>query len=247
MRQVLLGIALLSISCGSKSPPPEQATPPAEPAEPAGPAEAAGPTEAEPDTPVAAACKNLVALHAKTPCEPLTRSNFVPENCEKDLDSAKVPPQFRANFDSMLGCVAEAGSCRAFETCMKSFAEAAASQAASGRTCGEARFGQINLDADQAAKRYGQGVTKLSAAPTSMDQPIEVCGIGGEQRWLFASRCDDGSAPFTDPEKVGGARAGSMGSGGRCASTIDKYEVKCPEKTYEVFMDMYMCGPGESL
>jgi hypothetical protein len=28
---------------------------------------------------------------------------------------------------------------------------------------------------------------------------------------------------------------------------IDLYEVPCPEKAYEVYIDMYECGPGEDL
>lgn len=47
------------------------------------------------------------------------------------------------------------------------------------------------------------------------------------------------------PKQLG--RAGSTGAGGRCGSIIDKYALECPEKTYDVFVDIYMCGPNESL
>ncbi|MBP6631258.1 MAG: hypothetical protein KA297_17615 [Kofleriaceae bacterium] len=43
------------------------------------------------------------------------------------------------------------------------------------------------------------------------------------------------------------ARVGAVGVGGRCAATvIDHYAVTCPEATYDVYLDMYHCGPDET-
>jgi hypothetical protein len=109
------------------------------------------------------------------------------------------------------------------------------------------RFGPVTLDARQATGRYGHGSTRFDQVLSSVQRPVEVCGTGGELDWLFRTSCADGSHPFTDRAAAHGARRGSMGGGGRCGSVIDAYTVPCPEKTYEVYMDMYMCGPGESM
>jgi hypothetical protein len=109
------------------------------------------------------------------------------------------------------------------------------------------QFGPITLDARQATGRYGHGSTRFDQVLSSKERPVEVCGTGGELDWLFRTSCADGSHPFADRAAAHGARRGSLGGGGRCGSVIDAYDVPCPEQTYKVFMDMYMCGPGESL
>ncbi len=109
------------------------------------------------------------------------------------------------------------------------------------------QFGPVTLDARQATGRYGHGATRYDQVITSKERAVEVCGPAGELDWLFASSCADGSHPFADRASAHAARRGSVGGGGRCGSIIDDYQVPCPEKTYEIFMDMYMCGPGESL
>jgi hypothetical protein len=100
------------------------------------------------------------------------------------------------------------------------------------------RLAPVMLTAEQAARRHGANAVHFADAPSSMEQPIEVCMVGGEQAWLVRVTCADGS-------RAAAPRTGSRGAGGLCRSIIDHYEAKCPEQTYEVFMDMYMCGPGE--
>jgi hypothetical protein len=109
------------------------------------------------------------------------------------------------------------------------------------------QFGPVALTGPQATGRYGHGSTRFDQVMTSKQRPVEVCGPAGELDWLFATACADGSHPFADRAAAHAARKGSVGGGGRCGSIIDDYAVPCPEKTYEVFLDMYMCGPGESL
>ena len=108
-------------------------------------------------------------------------------------------------------------------------------------------YGPVTLTAPQATGRYGHGSTRFDQVMTSKERALEVCGPAGELDWLFATSCADGSHPFVDRATAHGARRGSVGGGGRCGSVIDLYQVPCPEKTYEVHMDMYMCGPGESI
>jgi hypothetical protein len=108
--------------------------------------------------------------------------------------------------------------------------------------CGQRpeQFGPITLNADQVPLRRGATVAKYGDIATSKEEPIEVCSPSGQAKWLQTVSCNDGS-----PGK-GINRKGNVGKGGLCGSIIDLYVTTCPEKTYEVYMDMYMCGPGEN-
>ena len=108
--------------------------------------------------------------------------------------------------------------------------------------CNES-FGPVELDKPQADARYGINAKKFSSVPSSKKRPIEVCGIDGQLSWLTATQCDDGSNPFSTANAAHGARRGSIGPGGRCGNILDLYAVQCPEGTYYIHLDMYMCGP----
>ena len=99
-------------------------------------------------------------------------------------------------------------------------------------------FGPVELRAEQVALRRGTGVTKFADLASTRETPIEVCMPGEQRAWLSSVACSDGST------NVPAQRSGSVGPGGTCGSIIDLYVVTCPEKQYEVFMDMYMCPPG---
>ncbi len=89
--------------------------------------------------------------------------------------------------------------------------------------------------------------TDLRRVVTSKRQPVEVCGVVGQIRWLLAATCPDGSHPFHDPVQAHNARVGSVGRGGRCGtSIIDLYRVPCPGKVFFVYMDLYACEEGRS-
>lgn len=108
------------------------------------------------------------------------------------------------------------------------------------------QFGPIQLSPEQYVRRHGAGVTDLSRVRSSKSRPVEVCHVRGEQDFLLSARCSDGTPPFRSAADVVRARTGSVGSGGRCRTIIDLYEVTCPEATYAVYMDMYMCPEGAS-
>ena len=198
-----------------------------------------------PQTPVAKACGKLTTLFERDKCPTLVRGKFDPARCEKDL-SGGIQGVSAESFATFIDCLGTADQCSAIDTCGQKLT-AEVSGGDGGRTCGEVGIGAVSLSADEASKRYGQGVTQLSKVPTTKEKPIEVCGVAAQHAWLMATRCDDGSAPFKSRGDAAGARSGSRGIGGRCKSTIDLYQVTCPEKTYDVFMDLYMCGPGESI
>ena len=106
-------------------------------------------------------------------------------------------------------------------------------------------YGPYMMTAEQAAGRYGRNAKMFADAPTTKDKAIEVCGIPAQQAWLMMTGCADGSKAYTSPRQVAESRSGNVGEGGRCGAIIDLYLAKCPEKEYEVHVDMYMCGPGE--
>jgi hypothetical protein len=102
-------------------------------------------------------------------------------------------------------------------------------------------FGPVPLRAEQVALRRGTGAKRITDVPSTKDAPIEVCMPGGQREWLASVTCPDESKP------TNAQRAGSVGPGGTCGSIIDRYVVTCPDKEYEVFMDMYMCPPGAGI
>lgn len=105
-------------------------------------------------------------------------------------------------------------------------------------------FEPVQLTSAQLALRHGDQARTFADVVATKDRPIEVCGPTGEREWLRRVTCVDGSKPFASPEAARDARTGNVGPGGRCGSIIDRYNVRCPEATYEVFMDMYMCPEG---
>lgn len=108
------------------------------------------------------------------------------------------------------------------------------------------QFGPLQLDATQAARRRGRDITTFAAAKTTKEKPLEVCGIRQQQQWLMTATCEDGSRPYNDVNQIRDSRRGNVGPGGTCGTIIDLYVATCPEATYELHIDMYHCGPGES-
>ena len=94
--------------------------------------------------------------------------------------------------------------------------------------------------------RWGQGVSEVTLVRSSQAVPIEVCGVLGQLMWLTNLVCANGQPPFQSARDAHASRQGSVGGGGRCGAIIDLYSVPCPERNYEVYLDMYQCGPDES-
>lgn len=108
-------------------------------------------------------------------------------------------------------------------------------------------FGPAEIPLDRAQERVGTGATRFSELHTSVARPAEVCGVQGQVELLMRLTCDDGTNPYSSWEDAHDSRAGSVGAGGRCGTTIDLYPVKCKEAEYQVFIDLYACTEGESL
>jgi hypothetical protein len=88
---------------------------------------------------------------------------------------------------------------------------------------------------------YGSADKTFADSPSSRDRPIEVCGMPSSAGYLTRVTCADGSKAFPDRDAATRARRGNVGPGGRCGRVIDRYEVPCPERTYDVFLDAYRC------
>lgn len=71
---------------------------------------------------------------------------------------------------------------------------------------------------------------------------MEACGVRGSVLQLMKLACEDGRSPFMGPASAHGRRVGSVGPGGVCHNILDLYEIPCPEKTYEVYVDIYVCA-----
>jgi hypothetical protein len=102
-------------------------------------------------------------------------------------------------------------------------------------------FGPVMVDIQLYGKRRGASAKRFSELVTTKAEPIEACGVRGSLVELVRLRCDDGSNPFGSLEEAHASRAGNVGAGGRCGSIVDLYKVPCPEKTYDVYVDMYVC------
>ncbi len=101
-------------------------------------------------------------------------------------------------------------------------------------------YGPVLVSATQFALRKGARATRFSDVPSTKESPLEVCDLRMETGLLLSLLCDDGTSPFRDPRSARRSRRGSM-IGGRCGSNVDVYEVRCPERSYQVYIDAYVC------
>lgn len=105
------------------------------------------------------------------------------------------------------------------------------------------QFGPVVVSASQYASRYAATATKFSEVMSSKEQPAEVCGIAAGVQLIATLTCDDGTNPYKgDRMAAHGSRAGNVGPGGRCGSIIDRYPVSCPEGTFDIYIDSYVCA-----
>jgi hypothetical protein len=103
-------------------------------------------------------------------------------------------------------------------------------------------FGPVFLPPEGFRARNGADATKFAQLSMSKELPLEECGVRATVEKLALLRCEDGSNPFDLDLRVAHAsRRGNVGPGGRCGSMIDVYQVVCPERSYEVFADSYVC------
>jgi hypothetical protein len=111
--------------------------------------------------------------------------------------------------------------------------------------------GGIEVSNARALARRGYDDQRFSDRVSTADKPIEVCGYAQQLSWLTAMHCNDGSRPWGDDvEAAHAARRGSLQPDdidSSCLHPIDAYEVKCPEQTYIVYNNLYVCPANEGV
>lgn len=211
---------LVVAACGSQAPAPSKPAPPPPPTVP----------QQRVITPEAF-CDRMIAL-AQCPWA----KQFAVER--KECVDTLSQSQYQAFRDKFGPCVLDHSDCGEIAKCISDSAvEKTDLRACSDRDASRT----VGMPRAEWEKRKGAHVTKFSQAKTTRDAPVEVCGIPAENQWLVDAACDDGSHPFRDTSDAEGSRAGNVGEAGRCGSIIDLYKVKCPEASYDIYLDGYVC------
>ena len=221
----------------AEAPPANTAPPP--PAAPTGPRER-----------VEAGCTALVRVDQRDGC---TFGTTTVADCVANLmtDIESLPPARSEVLAGAMDCIAAGDSCDHHVTCFQNAMatlQTMEDEGAAVLPCNRAdEFSPAQLSPEEYAARHGAGVTRLPDLASSREQPVEVGGVDAQREFLLQVTCADGSKPFSSADQVADARTGNVGPGGRCEAIVDRYEVRCPEKTYEVYMDLYYCQAGQSI
>jgi hypothetical protein len=217
-------LLLVVMGCGG-APAPRPAEPKA--------GSAAAPGKITPDV----FCDRFVALRDGG-CKAFASMQMTKDDCVKELTAAQGDPAAATFMDQTGQCIVGYKTCEDAVQCL----------AALGpdkdhlRTCTQEDPGKaVGIPKADWEKRNGAGVTKFSQAKSTKDKPVEVCTIDAETEWLTSLACEDGSQPIENHDAAEMARVGNVGKGGRCGSIIDLYRVKCPEASYELYVDGYVC------
>jgi hypothetical protein len=186
-------------------------------------------------------CARVYELKASS-CELTSGYDLTQDECVADFHKSfedRGADARQANI-SLGRCLIDNASCEAASACVTALSQ----PTEEFRECGTEGVGPVAMPRDEWTKRKAATVTRFSQATSTKEEPIEVCGIWddeGQLDWLLRMRCDDDSQPFNGPHQAHASRAGNVGAGGRCGSIIDRYEVPCPEGTYSIYIDAYVC------
>ena len=211
-------------------------------------------TAADEDKYIGLSCQNMVGPDGAFRCPVLEKAGLQASSCVASMgefrNSTKTPKERHA-FRMIVAGLSLAESC---DEVAATFRLATSDLVESTPDCPRRKDGSFDLSGEQMLQRRGLGDRTFTDTPSTATTPIQVCGLEGELRYLTRLVCADGSKPWgNDMQKAHKARNGStMAKSPWCAKDevgmpVDIYEVPCPEKKYEVFIDMYSCGPGEQL
>lgn len=182
-------------------------------------------------------CDRFLKLKADG-CEVFAKVEMTREECIGALGKMQGDPQETATMAQTGTCIVGFQTCGDVVKCLASLGPSADDL----RACHDESSGKaVGVTKDEWAKRNGAGITRFSQTHSTKELPLEVCTIRAETELLASLACEDESHPIKDHESAEIARVGNVGKGGRCGSIIDLYRVKCPEATYELFVDGYVC------
>jgi hypothetical protein len=215
-------LLVITSACGG---PAQTAPPPAKPVQPTRVAD-----KPIPISPVVFCDRMVVLQH----CPWAEHFNVDPQQCADELGKE----QWSAFLARQGPCFVQSDDCEAVAKCVAD----AAVEKTDLRACDDhdpART--VGMPRAAWERRKGANVTRYSAAKSSKSAPVELCGIPAINQWLVDAACDDGSHPFANRSGAESARTGNVGEAGRCGSIVDLYAVKCPEATYQIYLDGYVC------
>jgi len=195
-----------------------------------------------PDTPLSlpAACERIRTL-SNEGCKWTAR--FGPEFtegevCERSLANWVDPSTpNHVSLERTIRCWSL--DCDAAVECMRSAQNSRVPDKA--RACGDEGATPILVDDATWQARTGVRAKRFADVSTTIDEPVEVCNIDGEVEWMTSMTCNDGSKPYGSKAEVNESRDGWLERGGRCNSVLDRYTVSCPEATYTIHVDRYVC------
>ncbi|MBA3392497.1 MAG: hypothetical protein H0T89_07635 [Deltaproteobacteria bacterium] len=210
-------------------------------------------TLADEDEFVRRTCENVIAPTGKLRCDSLKKFGLSSNKCGETLSALRPAGSDRERnaFRLVLAGLSLADSCDEVDAAFRIAASAARGDRAI-TNCKKRPDGSYDLSSEDVLLRRGLGDRVFGDTISTVDSPIQVCGLMGEVKYLTRLTCADGSRPWPkDLDKAHAARQAAETGTSRCGELfgkpVDRYKVPCPEKTYEVFIDMYECGPGEEL
>jgi len=140
-------------------------------------------------------------------------------------------------LERTVGCWSQ--DCDDAAACMVRIQQAA--PPAAPRTCGDEGTSPIFVDNATWTGRRGVNARRFADVQTTVEQPVEVCGVQGEVEWITRVTCANGSNPYGTQDRANSSRDSWMSRGGHCNSILDRYSVACPEATYVIHIDRYVC------
>lgn len=219
-----LAVVLALAACGSTSPEPATIKPP---------------PPANPVTPQTI-CQRFGELVAED-CGNFGHMNVQPAQCPEVFQMALAAPDSKDGrvLAAMGGCMVDHPTCKGVLLCI---ATIPFDDPHDLRACTDPPDSRaVGVEATRFQARNGAGVTRYAAASSTREHPIESCGISAGLDWLVGLACADGSHPLRSRDAAEAARVKNVGRGGACGSIIDLYRVTCPEASYDIYLDGYVC------
>ncbi len=203
-----------------------------------------GQAVADADVTPAAICGQIFNLRASN-CALVQEFDLTQDECLAEYRRALEERGAEARTATVTAghCLLDQADCDAASACFgKLNSDANNGQPETLRECSQTEvYAPVGMSQADWAVRNGAGATRFGDVESTTGAPVEVCGIPAEMDWLMVPTCNDGSRPFDSASHAHAARVGNVGAGGRCGSIIDLYEVPCPEGTYAIYMDAYVC------